>query len=910
MSKQYEMKFELNGEIDPRLTRTFDSLSKDVTGLDKDLGQLRRAKTFDKITRDAEEAKGALHDLREDAKEFGEVFERTLQFTGAHAIITKAGDMFSNMVGEVGALDDSVHQMGAATGATAEEMAQFKDITQEIYRGNLGEGFNDIANALVFVRQVTGQAGDTLEATTKSALIYRDVFGEDIAESVKAVDTMMKNFGITSEQAYNLLAQGAQKGLNKSGELLDTANEYSPLFAKLGFSANGMFDTFSAGLEAGAFNLDKVGDGIKEFGIRTKDGSKQSLEAYKAIGLNGEEMTAQFAAGGDIAQKAFLKTVKAINSVQDPVKRNTAAVQLFGTQAEDLEDRVINAYGNIQKQFDMTADTMQQIEDVRYTSVTKDIQKLGRELMDSVVIPIGEDLMPVLQNLVAWASENKDVIKSLALGVPAGMLAKNAVSMGKDFTKVGKTLLGTTNNVGKFAGAVGLLTNPVGLAVGAVGALTLGVIAYKKHQEEARRELLNMGDALDKAYEDYSGAHEQTERTRTLITEYDRLQTKIKNSATPAAELTEARRKLKKVEEELIDLNPDILKAEDAKKESFKEQAEYADRINTANDKMMRSALENTILDTQSKLPSLEEEYNKSVFDSSKFRNEYEEGIALYTELVEYVQQQQDILDDTDLSSIDLSIKLRDLSEEIKAATGVEVGAGLQDLQSITKSTKQEYEDDFDNWQNAEDEIKRATESFQTYYDNQVKLIEMDLGATIEDQAAKYKDLSDEEKKHTDMAIQNVTELNRAMGMIPDFKKVNIELIWQQTGLIPDFSTPAGKKLKQIQLRDPGFEGYADGGIANKPSIFGEAGPEIAIPLNNKPRSQGLLDTANRLMGRTGEGNRNEQGGTWAPVFNMNITVNGNADKQVIVEAARDSYKEWENNLRAYNRQQQRVSLI
>ena len=66
---------------------------------------------------------------------------------------------------------------------------------------------------------------------------------------------MMKNFGISSTQAYNLMAQGAQKGLNKSDELIDSANEYAPYFATLGFNANEMFDVFSTGLKNGAFNL-------------------------------------------------------------------------------------------------------------------------------------------------------------------------------------------------------------------------------------------------------------------------------------------------------------------------------------------------------------------------------------------------------------------------------------------------------------------------------------------------------------------------------------------------------------------------------------------------------------------------------------------------------------------------------
>lgn len=903
--KQMEMTFELNGEIDPRLTRTFDDLSKDVTGLGKDLGQLRRTQTLDKITRDAEDAKGAFHELRENAKEFGDVFEKTLQFTGAHKIITTVGDMFGNMVSEVGALDDSVHQMGAATGATVEQMSEFKDIAKDIYEVNLGEGFNDIANSLIRVRQVTGQAGDELESTTKNALIYRDVFDEDIPESIKAVDTMMKNFGITSEQSFNLLAQGAQKGLNKSGELLDTANEYSPLFAKLGFSANGMFDTFSAGLEAGAFNLDKVGDGIKEFGIRTKDGSKQSLEAYKAVGLNGEEMTAQFAAGGDAAQKAFLKTVKAINSVQDPMKKNTAAVQLFGTQAEDLEDRVIEAYGSIQRQFDMTTGTMQQIEEVRYSSVTKDIQKLGRELMESVVLPIGEDLLPVLQNLTAWASENKDVIKTLALSVPAGMITKNAVSIGKDLTKVSKTFLGTAGNVGKFGGSLGLLGGPIGWTLLGVGALTAGVITYKKHQEAARQELINMGDALDKAYDDYSGVETQTSKTKELITEYDRLTSKIKNSKTPADELTEARRKLAIVEQDLIDLNPDILRAEDAKSDSFREQLGLADQLNESRSEMQRREMEMSVIKGQANLPKFEDEYDRLIQKQNELNSTYEKSRQSYTQFTEYVNQQHAILNDATLSELERSIELRDLSEEIKKETGKNVGPGLQDLQFITDQFYDVIQESGSGISKTQEEIERTAQSFDSLYDNQKELIELDLGSSISDQAAKYKELSKAEQQRFDAAMQELAELNREMDMIPEAKKVNLELVWQQTGQIPDFSTVAGKAIKQIQLRDPGFDGYADGGIANKPSIFGEAGPEMAIPLDNRPRSQGLLDTANRIMGR------DYGAGDITVHFSQNITIpGGGADvKAQVTQAVALTLPQLKKMLQQLQREERRLSF-
>lgn len=314
----------------------------------------------------------------------------------------------------------SMNKMQMATGSSVEQMGELKEVATNLYNMNLGENWDDLSKSLSAVKSVTKLSGTELENTTRNALLMRDVFEFDVKESVKAADTMMKNFGITSDEAYSLLAQGAQNGLDKSGELLDTANEYSTYFSKLGFSANDMFNIFSSGLEAGAFNLDKIGDGIKEFGIRTKDGSKTSLDAYKAIGLNGAEMTKQFATGGKVAQEAFLKTVKAINEVKDPAERNAASVALFGTQAEDLEERVIKAYGNIKKTFDMTKGSMDDMAKIKYNSLGEFFTGVGRRIETGLITPLSGKLLPVLQDTMEWVETTAPVWK------------ENLVVMGKE----------------------------------------------------------------------------------------------------------------------------------------------------------------------------------------------------------------------------------------------------------------------------------------------------------------------------------------------------------------------------------------------------------------------------------------------------------------------------------------------
>lgn len=119
----------------------------------------------------------------------------------------------------------------------------------------------------------------------------------------------------------------------------------------------------ATGAENGAFNLDKIGDAIKEFSIRAIDGSNTTIDAFKSMGMNYEQMAQKFAQGGDVAREAFFQVVEAIASIQDPVEQSRIGVELFGTMWEDLGPKVITSLGGIKDQATDTAGAMQQLVD-------------------------------------------------------------------------------------------------------------------------------------------------------------------------------------------------------------------------------------------------------------------------------------------------------------------------------------------------------------------------------------------------------------------------------------------------------------------------------------------------------------------------------------------------------------------
>ena len=180
----------------------------------------------------------------------------------------------------------ATNQVAAATGAAGAELENLRDVMENVYADNFGEDVADVADAVALVnRNMANLDQNGLTAATEGALALRDAFEYDVEESTRAAEAIRKNFGSSAEEAFSLIAAGAQNGLDYSGELIDTINEYSSQFAKLGFDADGMFNILQAGADGTAWNLDKVGDSIKEFSIRAIDGSDTTVEAFTSLDI-------------------------------------------------------------------------------------------------------------------------------------------------------------------------------------------------------------------------------------------------------------------------------------------------------------------------------------------------------------------------------------------------------------------------------------------------------------------------------------------------------------------------------------------------------------------------------------------------------------------------------------------------
>ncbi len=795
----------------------------------------------------------------------------------------------------------SMNQVRASTGITVKQMEQMSIISKSLYRQNLGESWEDLAQVISIAKQVTGQTGKELEKTAKGALVLRDAFpGLEVAQSIRTVDTMMKNFGITSEQAYNLLAQGAQKGLDKSDELLDTANEYSPYFAKLGFSAEGMFDTFSAGLEAGAFNLDKVGDGIKEFGIRTKDGSKNSLAAYKSLKMNGAQMTKEFAAGGVTAQKAFLKTAKAIAAIKDPVLANAVSVQLFGTQAEDLEARVIKSYSNIKKQFDQNKKTIDAIANIKYSSIGEAITGIGRQLNVALIIPMAEAMLPALSKFSNWFTKEGPAIDSF-------------------FKRVGKSVqpfLGVLQKTGT------LFKNAFN-ETGDMSAAT-GISQF----------LINMGVAEDRAYQ-FSGALSDTFDKFAKLKYYFEIFKGAGNLFANAmagtgdiSAVTGINKALQSVgfsDDQSIQITNRMISMFDNIKKHADEFLQTLAPGFEESVKFIKSLFDTNFVDFGSIAPELNN-LQKSIAPIAK---QISSGIgpafksvgviansvigflkngfnAVYPGILKFVSLITQTVGPAFNSVFGYITKT--LLPQVSGVIAewmpkiTPVISGLVGLLTATLIPV----------------VKGVVSAFQFAWPilsavvtGAINMIKPAISMLLDILSGIITFLTGVFTGNWKQAFEGLKQIVVGVfdGIVGIIKSMVNSVIGVLNGVIDSvnglkFDLPewaGGGSIGGLNI--PKLQTYADGGFANQVSIFGEAGPEAAIPLNNKQRSMDLLAKTNRIMGY----NPAQSGGD-SLMLQFDITIQGNANKEDVQQAINEAQPSFRQEYAAMKRQDARLS--
>ena len=459
----------------------------------------------------AERAADRLGDTMEDAGQQAEdssegytVLKNVIANLATEAI-SKAVDAFKELATEG---DSALAMLEARTGATSSEMEGFEDVMYEVYNANYGESLGDVSEKLGTVIQMTDDLDNASLATvTKNAIALEDVFGFDIKESMRGVNSLMDQFGITSDQAFNLIVQGAQKGLNQNDDLLDIINEYSVQFKNAGYSADDMFNMLANGAKSGTWSIDKLGDAVKEYNIRWNDGT--AAEALEKLGLNADEMAEKVEGGAESSGKAMQQVMAALMCVEDEQERYILGQTLMGTMWEDLGAETVLALSNTEGAINSASDAMAQMDSAAYDTLESSLSQLGRTVKAEVVQPIAEKLTPAIKDSVNFVNERVGpAVEWLLSHLPEVGIILGTIGSVIAAMKWGSIVGQISKISGAFSGfktAIAAIPGPVLAIIAIVAALAAGFMYLWETNEDFRNNVTALWEELQGSFSELGG---------------------------------------------------------------------------------------------------------------------------------------------------------------------------------------------------------------------------------------------------------------------------------------------------------------------------------------------------------------------------------------------------------------------
>lgn len=465
-----------------QMKTAIEKIGKSATGGKADIRQLTDA--LDTVD-DGE----AIRNLIEELKQAGDAAQDTAEDMGQIAENTK-GAALMQTADQLSAVGDKIQDIGTKamdaytetenavtkvnayfgeTGQAAEESA---NVIKSVYSDGVGESMDSVADAVLMVKKNLGDLSETdLTNLTQQAITLDELYGIDMNETLRGVNSLMQQYGLTAQEAMDYIVVGTQNGLDKTNELGDNLSEYAGKFSQAGYSASEYFQLLDNGLKNGAYNLDKVNDAINEVTTRLVDGTIG--ESIGSFSTKTQELFTSWQNGGATQKQVIDSIVADIGNCTNQQEALNLAALAFGTMAEDGNLKFITSLtsvgstydsvkGSAQGMFDATTTPMQQME-----SNTRKLQQalvpLGEKLAElaNAILP---PLVSVITTIGGWFERLPGPVQNFVIILGALLAA---------FTALTPVIAA----ISVAMGALNISMLPIIAVIAAVAAAIAGIIA-------------------------------------------------------------------------------------------------------------------------------------------------------------------------------------------------------------------------------------------------------------------------------------------------------------------------------------------------------------------------------------------------------------------------------------------------
>ncbi|WP_088291079.1 DUF2207 domain-containing protein [Bacillus mycoides] len=424
-----------NGTATSRqLEQAIGIIGREALGTEADIEKLQRALRSVDAGNSIQQVRNELRDLQQEAGRTEKKFEGLK--VGLENVIggMAAGGGIATAIEK--AMDMS--KLKTKIDITFDVPESSKKSVEEAIRGVTAYGV-DAEESLAGVRRQWALNKDISDEANASivkgaATIAQSYEGIDFTELIQETYEIGSELGITQESALGMVDALLKMGFPP--EQLDIIAEYGSQLTRAGFKAEEVQAIMEAGVETGSWNIDNMLDGLKEGRIQLTEfaqGADKALkEALDGSGIATEQIEkwgAAVAKGGSDGSKAMVEVAKAIEGIEDPVKKNQVGVKVLATMFEDQGQNLTNTLINASEKtvdFQKNQDKLNESIKKMDASPAVKFQKAMQDLQVALK-PVLSVIADVISKVAEWISNNPKLAATLtavamAIGVISGAI--------------------------------------------------------------------------------------------------------------------------------------------------------------------------------------------------------------------------------------------------------------------------------------------------------------------------------------------------------------------------------------------------------------------------------------------------------------------------------------------------------
>lgn len=330
------------------LTAEYDSLSR------AERNAARGKELEEKINAITDELKGAEEETQRFYRNVGNYEESIKNAIGlnndfANSIMeiaqnSKNGrDFFANMRNEAAAFGNTLKGL----------------LTNKVFlslSGTAGVGFavkwwydynKGVQEATRLTKQFTEMSGNELKEYRTEVQALADFYGKDFREMLVSANALSKQFGISQQEALDIIKDGFVAGADAGGQFMDILREYPAYFKEAGITAEQFVAIVAESNRQGIFS-DKGIDTIKEANTRLREMTTATAEALDGISISSQEVQQALQDGSATTFDIIRRVSERLNELPDNASVvGTAIADIFGGSGEDAGLKYIRTLKDI-----------------------------------------------------------------------------------------------------------------------------------------------------------------------------------------------------------------------------------------------------------------------------------------------------------------------------------------------------------------------------------------------------------------------------------------------------------------------------------------------------------------------------------------------------------------------------------